>query len=592
MSRTRPTAVAVECGDERLTYAQLEAWSDETARTLRATTPPGPPVAVAVPRSVPLLVALLGVLKAGRPYLPLDADDPPDRLRRVLDVSGSTLALVTDTTRDRLAAQGLRTLVLPARFEDPAAGETERSPSPTDRDSSPTEQDLLPTDRDSLPTEQDLLPANRAPLPTEQDLLPANRAPSPTEWDPLPPVPDAQPVYVLFTSGSTGTPKGVVLPSAALTNRLVWMRDAYGAGPDDRVLQKTPITFDVSGWELWLPLISGGTCVLLPPGEHREPGLVARAIRERGITLCHFVPTMLREFLRHRDAARCTSLRHVFCSGEALPAEVARACVDTIPAALHNLYGPTEAAIEVSHWTVPAPAREIDRVLIGRPIDNCVLLVVGQDDGPVLDGDEGELCIGGTPLALGYLDDPVRTARAFVPAPPGSSVDRIYRTGDRVRLIDGNLEYLGRTDDQVKIRGQRIEPQEVEHRLHSHPSVNEAVVVAVRLGEDTELVAWIRTAEAGTSPRELSAALRAHIASALPSAYVPGHYLTLDGTPRTGSGKLDRAGLRARAEQRLGAGRNAPVAPTAAPGDRPLLAALLRERDTRAVAGESRDRTR
>ncbi|MFF3389959.1 amino acid adenylation domain-containing protein [Streptomyces sp. NPDC002669] len=571
MSRARPTAVAVECGDERLTYAQLEAWSDETARTLRATTPSGSPVVVAVPRSVPLLVALLGALKAGRPYLPLDADDPPDRLRRVLDVSGSTLALVTDTTRDRLAAQGLRTLVLPARFEDPAAGETARTSMPTDQVSAPTE---------------------RASGPAEQGSSPTDRDPLPTEWDPLPPVPDAQPVYVLFTSGSTGTPKGVVLPSVALTNRLVWMRDAYGAGPDDRVLQKTPITFDVSGWELWLPLISGGTCVLLPPGEHREPGLVARAIRERGITLCHFVPTMLREFLRHRDAARCTSLRHVFCSGEALPAEVARACVDTIPAALHNLYGPTEAAIEVSHWTVPAPAREIDRVLIGRPIDNCVLLVVGQDDGPVLDGDEGELCIGGTPLALGYLDDPVRTARAFVPAPPGASVDRIYRTGDRVRLIDGNLEYLGRTDDQVKIRGQRIEPQEVEHRLRSHPSVNEAVVVAVRLGEDTELVAWIRAAGAGVPTRELSAALRNHIASALPSAYVPGHYLTLDEMPQTGSGKLDRAGLRARAEQRLGAGRPAPAASSAAPGDRPLLAALLRERNTRAVAGESRDRTR
>lgn len=536
MSRKRPTAVAVECGDERLTYAQLEAWSDGTARTVRATTPPGRPVAVAVPRSVQLLVALLGILKAGRPYLPLDADDPPDRLRRVLDVSGSTLALVIGTTRDRMAAQGLRTLVLPARFEGPATGET--------------------------------------------------------EWDALPPVPDEQPVYVLFTSGSTGTPKGVVLPSAALVNRLVWMRDAYGAGPGDRVLQKTPVTFDVSGWELWLPLMSGGTCVLLPPGEHREPGLVARAIRERGITLCHFVPTMLREFLRHRDAARCTSLRHIFCSGEALPVEVARACVDTVPAALHNLYGPTEAAIEVSHWTVPAPAREIDRILIGRPIDNCVLLVVGQDGGPVLDGDEGELCIGGTPLALGYLDDPVRTARAFVPAPPGASVDRIYRTGDRVRLTGGNLEYLGRTDDQVKIRGQRIEPQEVEHRLRSHPSVNEAVVVAVRLGEDTELVAWIRATGAGTPSRELCAALRTHIASALPAAYVPGHYLTLDGIPQTGSGKLDRAELRARAEQRLGAGRTAPAAPSTTPGDRPLLAALLRERDTRAAATGSREGTR
>ncbi|MGW2108577.1 amino acid adenylation domain-containing protein [Streptomyces sp. NPDC001948] len=382
-----PSAVAVECGDERLTYAQLEAWSDETARTLRAEAPPGLPVAVAVPRSVRLPVALLGILKAGLSYLPLDADDPPDRLRRVLDVSGSAPALVIDTTQGPLAARGLRTITVPTRSRGPAAGET--------------------------------------------------------EWDSLRPVSDAQPVHVLFTSGSTGTPEGVVLPSTALANRLVWMRDTYGVGPADRVLQKTPITFDVSGWELWLPLISGGTCVLLPPEEHRDPGLVARAIREQGITLCDFVPTMLREFLRHRDSARCASLRHVFCSGEPLPVEVARACVGTVPTALHNLYGPTAAAIDVSHWTSPAPAREIDRVLIGRPIDNCVLLVVGGDGGPVPDGDEGELCIGGVPLALGYLNDPAQTARAFVPAPPGSSVDRLYRTGDRVRLIDGNLGVPG-----------------------------------------------------------------------------------------------------------------------------------------------------
>ncbi|MFE6104704.1 amino acid adenylation domain-containing protein [Streptomyces laurentii] len=534
-SRMKPTAIAVECGNERLTYAQLEAWSDETARTLRAEAPPGLPVVVAVARSVRLPVALLGILKAGLPYLPLDADDPLERLRRVLDVSGSALALVTEATQSRMAAQGLRTLTVPRHVEGPAAGET--------------------------------------------------------EWDSLRPVSDTQPVYVLFTSGSTGTPKGVVLPSTALANRLVWMRDTYGVGPDDRVLQKTPVTFDVSGWELWLPLISGGTCVLLPPEEHRDPGLVARAIREQGITLCHFVPTMLREFLRHRDAARCISLRHIFCSGEPLSAEVARACVDTVPAILHNLYGPTEAAIEVSHWTVPAAARDIDRVLIGRPIDNCVLLVAGEDGGTVPDGDEGELCIGGVPLALGYLNDPARTARAFVPAPPGCSVDRLYRTGDRVRVIDGNLEYLGRTDDQVKVRGQRIEPQEIEHHLRSHLLVDDAVVVAVRLGQDTELVAWIRVVDARTSLRGLAAALRAHLAPVLPSAYVPGHCLILGDIPQTGSGKLDRAELRSRAEQRLGAGRAASTS-SAAPGERPLLAALLRERDARTVAIRPREGTR
>ncbi|MFD8614249.1 amino acid adenylation domain-containing protein [Streptomyces sp. NPDC059631] len=530
----RPDAVAVECAGESLTYRQLELWSDELGRLLGAEAPPGRPVAVAVPRGVHLPVALLAVWKAGLSYLPLDADDPPERLRRVLDVSRSTLALVTDATRSRVAGPGLRTVTVPARFEGAA------------------------------------------------DAEPA----------PLPPVSAEQPVYVLFTSGSTGTPKGVVLASTALANRLVWMRDAYGVGPGDRVLQKTPVTFDVSGWELWLPLISGGTCVLLPPEEHRDPGLVARAIRQQGITLCHFVPTMLREFLRHRDAARCTSLRHVYCSGEPLPLEVARTCVNTLPAALHNLYGPTEAAIDVSHWTVPASAPDIERVLIGRPVDNCTLLVVGEDGRTVPRGGEGELCIGGVPLALGYLDDPERTARAFVPAPAGSAVRRMYRTGDRVRLGEGGLEYLGRTDDQVKIRGQRIEPQEIEHHLRSHPSVEEAVVVAVRTGEDTALVAWVRGAGADVSSRALTSALRTHLASVLPPAYVPAHYAPLDEVPLTSSGKLDRAALRSRAAQRLGTGRMASGSRHVPPAGRPLLAALLRERDARTGTATSREDSR
>ncbi|MFI7501493.1 amino acid adenylation domain-containing protein [Streptomyces sp. NPDC049687] len=507
VSERIPNRPAARFGSDTLSYRQLEVWSDAVARTLRDCAPKGLPVVVAVPRSTALLAALLGVLKAGLPYLPVDPDDPPARLAGVLETARSHVALVDARTLPVLAGQGLR----------------------------PVEVEAL------------------RGAPDAPDVV----------LDPLPEAPAEQPAYVLFTSGSTGRPKGVVLPSLALCNRLLWMRDAYDVGPEDRVLQKTPVTFDVSGWELWLPLITGATCVFLPPEEHRDPALVACAIQEHGITVCHFVPSMLREFLRRPDAGRCSSLRHVFCSGEALPLSVARGFAALLPARLHNLYGPTEAAIDVTHWTCPERAEDIDRILIGRPVDNCVLGVFDPDGRPVPDGDEGELYIGGMPLALGYLNRQDLTDRAFVPADADASVRTWYRTGDRVRLLDAGLEYLGRVDDQVKIRGQRIEPQEVEHHLAGHAEVAAGVVVAARVGEDMELVAWIQPADGsaqaltdGGSARRL----REHLADLVPPGYVPTHFLAATELPLTSSGKRDRKLLRQRAEQRLNAHRPAPRA--------------------------------
>ncbi|MEU1599035.1 amino acid adenylation domain-containing protein [Streptomyces sp. NPDC005708] len=520
VSRLNPTAVAAQAGARTMTYRQLEVRSDAVAQALRDCATPGLPVVVVVPRSTELLVALLGVLKAGLPYLPVEAQDPPARVNQVLEVAGSTTALVTAATESMMAAQGLHTIEISSL----AAGAVEGEPEP---------------------------------------LLEAAAE---------------QPAYVLFTSGSTGAPKGVVVPNAALVNRLLWMRDAYRISLTDRILQKTPVTFDVSGWELWLPLISGATCVLLSPEEHRDPVLVARAVVEQQITVCHFVPSMLREFLRWPDAARCTSLRHVFCSGEQLPVEVARDFVSTLTAALHNLYGPTEAAIDVSHWSCPAAAADIDVVCIGRPIDNCVLTVLDENGLPVPPGHEGELHIGGVPLALGYLNRPDLTAKAFVGAPEGSSVKRLYRTGDRVRLVDGELEYLGRVDDQVKIRGQRIEPQEIEHHLAAHTELNGAAVVAGKVAEDVELVAWVQPASADAESSPLFGRLRSYLADRLPAAYVPTRFLIMDETPLTTSGKLDRALLRRRAEERLTDGRPTPAPSREVSAERPLLRELLRER--------------
>ncbi|MEU4096165.1 amino acid adenylation domain-containing protein [Streptomyces sp. NPDC026673] len=537
VAERHPDRPAVRSGTETLSYGQLDAWSDAIARTLRDRAPEGVPVVVAVPRGNGLLAALLGVLKAGLPYLPVDPNDPPARLASVLETAGSRLALVGGEAGPVLTAHGLRTVEVDAsRVAADFAG-----------------------------------PGFVA--------------------DPLPRVADDQPVYVLFTSGSTGAPKGVVLPGMALCNRLLWMRDTYGIGPGDRILQKTPVTFDVSGWELWLPLISGATCVFLPPEEHRDPALVARAVQEHRITVCHFVPSMLREFLRGPGARECTSLRHVFCSGEALPVAVARDFTTNLTARLHNLYGPTEAAIDVTHWTCPRETADIDRILIGLPVDNCVLGVFGGDGKPVPTGEEGELRIGGMPLALGYLNRPDLTERAFVPADAGASVPVWYRTGDRVRVVDGGLEYLGRVDDQVKIRGQRIEPQEVEHHLNGHPEVAEGTVVAAKVGEDVELVAWVRPAAdgAGTQAGDgLPRRLREHLADRVPPAYVPTRFLIVTELPLSSSGKRDRKLLRQRAEEQLNARRPASRSGQAG-GGRPLLQRLMRERSGRTAASAEED---
>ncbi|MDH6222144.1 amino acid adenylation domain-containing protein [Streptomyces pseudovenezuelae] len=527
-----PDAIAVVDDTQELTYLELELWSDAVARRLREHDVSSDPVAVAVPRSAGLLAALLGVLKAGLPYLPVDAADPADRLRRVLSTAGTSIALTSTATHQTMAAQELHALDV---------------------------ETLRPT----------------APIAGPESLRPTTPV---SLLDALLPVAAVQPVYVLFTSGSTGTPKGVLLPSQALCNRLLWMRDEYGIGPTDRILQKTPVTFDVSGWELWMPLVSGARCVFLAPEEHREPVQVARTVVAAGITICHFVPSMLNEFLRWSDAAHCTSLRDVFCSGEALPAAVARRFAATLPARLHNLYGPTEAAIEVTYWDCPRDPDAIDRVFIGRPVHNCVLGVMNPDGAPVPAGEEGELYIGGVPLATGYLNRPDLTAQAFVPAAPSDPVPTWYRTGDRVRLVHGELEYLGRIDDQVKIRGQRIEPHEVEHHLTTPPQVAEAVVVAARIGEDVQLVAWIRPTDPRADAQQLRAQLREHLSGQVPAAYVPSRFLLTDTVPMTTSGKQDRTLLRQRAEEQV-AVRTPRTGSSAAAGGRRLLDLLRRERD-------------
>ncbi|PBP84793.1 non-ribosomal peptide synthetase, partial [Pseudomonas syringae] len=350
--------------------------------------------------------------------------------------------------------------------------------------------------------------------------------------------------YVLYTSGSTGTPKGVMNEHLGVVNRLLWARDAYQVNSQDRVLQKTPFGFDVSVWEFFLPLLTGAELVMARPGGHQDPDYLAQVMSDAGITLLHFVPSMLDVFLEHRSTRDFPQLRRVLCSGEALPRALQRRFERHLKGVeLHNLYGPTEAAIDVTAWEC-RPTDPGDSVPIGRPIANIqmhVLDALGQLQ-PL--GVAGELHIGGIGVARGYLNQPDLSAERFIADPFSEDPQaRLYKTGDVGRwLTNGALEYLGRNDFQVKIRGLRIEIGEIEAALAKHPAVHEAVVTAREdIPGDKRLVAYY-TQSAEHTAVDLEA-LRSHLQQVLPEYMVPAIYVLLEAMPLTSNGKLDRKAL-------------------------------------------------
>ncbi|MFI9814180.1 non-ribosomal peptide synthetase [Saccharothrix variisporea] len=346
--------------------------------------------------------------------------------------------------------------------------------------------------------------------------------------DPRPPTP-SDAAYVIYTSGSTGRPKGVVVEHRAIVNRLLWMQAEYGLGADDRVLQKTPSSFDVSVWEFFWSLITGATLVVAKPEGHKDPAYLADLIERERVTTVHFVPSMLRAFVD--SGARPTTLRRVICSGEALPTDIATTLPHT-----HNLYGPTEAAVDVTYWPVAESAGS-GTVPIGRPVWNTRVYVLDRHLRPVPAGTPGELYLAGAQLARGYLNRPSLTASRFV-ANPFTPGERLYRTGDIVRWADGALEYLGRSDDQVKLRGFRVELGEVEAALGALPGVSAAA--ATVLTDRQQLVGYV--VPAGSSPVD-AAAVRRSVAQSLPEQVVPSAIVVLDALPLTPSGKLDRKAL-------------------------------------------------
>lgn len=477
MAERRGDDVAVEFGSERLAYRDLWrlAWrlvGHLDGYGVRR----GDVVAVQLDRSLELVVAQLAVMACGAVLLPLDPELPPHRIDAMLSDARARLVLSVD------------------------AG---------------------PVGRVSMLPVLDVVTA-LAEAPDELPRAPRTEGLSPDDGS-----------YVLFTSGSTGRPKGVVNTHGGIANRIAWMQETYRLTSDDRVLYKTPVSFDVAIWEWLWPLTAGGRVVVADVGAQRDPVAIARTIRDHGVTITHFVPSMLRLFTAQAEARDCRTLRQIVCSGEELTTVAVDEALEICPA-VDNLYGPTEAAIDVTWWACRPGA---ERTPIGGPISGVRLRVVDETGELVPVGVAGELLVGGIALARGYANRPGLTARTFVPDPWAEGA-RLYRTGDRVRWCEpGILEFLGRLDAQVKIRGVRVEPGEVEAVLGGMPGVLESVVVVQHdSGRGPQLAAFVT----GSADPD---ALRGYLRTALPEVMVPHAVTRLDAMPRTASGKIDRAGL-------------------------------------------------
>ena len=482
-----PDAIALVFEGEQLSYCQLNQRANQLAHYLQKLgVKPEVRVGTCVERSLEMVIGLLGILKAGGSYVPFDPDYPKERLQFMIEDADVPVLLAQKHLLDRLAFNQAQVVVLDA--------------------------DWATIGQENTNNPEFVSSADNA-------------------------------AYVIYTSGSTGQPKGVINTHQGICNRLLWMQDTYQLKANDRILQKTPFSFDVSVWEFFWPLITGASLVVAKPGGHRDSAYLVKLITQQQITTVHFVPSMLRIFLAEEDLATCSCLRQVICSGEALSVELQESFFTQMNSTkLSNLYGPTEAAVDVTFWEC-LPQYQGRSVPIGRPIANTQIYILDFSLQPVPIGVTGELHIGGVNLARGYHNLPDLTTEKFISNPfKKSKSERLYKTGDLARYLpDGNIEYIGRSDHQIKMRGFRIELGEIEAVLNQHPSVGETIVaVSEDVCSDLRLVGYIVVnGQTSLTDRDL----RSFLLGKLPEYMLPSAFVFLESLPLTSNGKVDRRSL-------------------------------------------------
>nr|ACH88360.1 nonribosomal peptide synthetase/polyketide synthase hybrid [Karenia brevis] len=492
-----PEATAVYHDGEQWSYADLNQISDRIASIIAThSIEPGQPIGLYLGRSMDWIASVLGILKAGGGFLPLDIDHPTPRLQAI--VADSAIKLIVTTTKhaEVWSNQGIEICVI-----------------------------------DEAPQTE----------------------PSPPAWH----TDASQMAYLIYTSGSTGTPKGAVLSHVAATNHMRWMQARFPMSPEDRLLQKTPLMFDASIWEIFVPLSAGAALVLPPPNAHRDVSEMIRCITHYEITILQLVPSQLEAFLAEPGIERCTTLKRIFCGGEVLPTKLVHECHERLEVEMVNLYGPTEACIDATYW--PCHENEPgEEAPIGLPIAGIEAYILDGQGNLVPPGAIGELFLGGTGLATGYWNQPELTAEKFVSSPFAEDDGiTLYRTGDRVRLRhDGQIAFLGREDGQIKLRGHRIELGEIESQLRQHEQVQScAVVVRPNGSGDRSLTAYLKPKPEPEPPtvngsghrpkprQQFNGQFHRFLQQRLPAPMVPTDYVIMDQWPTLPSGKVDRSAL-------------------------------------------------
>lgn len=479
-----PEAIALVFEDRHLTFRELNNRANQLAHYLRAQhVVPDEHIGICCERSLEMIVGILGVLKAGAAYVPIDPGYPAERLRYILEDAQIRLLLTQQSLLARISPHG---------------------------------RQVVPLDHELVASYPVLNPVT--------EVTPDNTA------------------YVIYTSGSTGQPKGVMIPHGGICNTLLWRRRVFSLNETDRIFQNLSFAFDASVWQIFGALLNGAQLVLARPDYHHDTTYLIESMIRYGITITDFPPSLLQALLSEREIERWTSLRHLFCGGEAMRPELQEEFFSKLDAQLHNVYGPTETAVDAACWT--CERNDARRVIpIGRPIDNKQIYLLDSQLQPVPVGVAGQICIAGSGLARGYLNHAAATNEKFVPHPfstePGA---RLYLTGDIGRFLpDGNIEFLGRNDGQVKIRGFRLELGEVEAALLDHEHVTHAVALAREHAPGQKrLVAYVVARRGATLT---TAELSRHLLDRLPPYMVPSAFVQLETLPLTASGKVDRRAL-------------------------------------------------